>query len=153
MPHKRIRLALLLPVLLAVTSCDLPAIFPSSETSKNIARHFETNGQKSINLSVAVPRPWEKVCILGPYMRNEDAKAALGFEWDVESKTEIKTNEGISLLLFVQGGEVVEYVQHPRHLGDFTSLTMRCFPREKAIFVQRIMPKKGWAGLFPENEA
>lgn len=86
-------------------------------------------------------------------MGNEEAKKTLGFEWNVESKTEIKGNEGISLLLFVQGGEVVEYVQHSRRLGDFTNLTMRCFPREKAIFVQKNTPKKGWAGLFPENEA
>jgi hypothetical protein len=139
--------------LVPLAACDLPALFPSSETSKKIAAHFESKGQKSVTLSEAVPGSWEKICILGPYMGNKEAKATLGFEWDVESKTQIRTNEGISLLLFVRGGEVVEYVEHPRRLGDFTNLTMRCFPKEKAVFVQREQPTKGWAGLFPESEA
>jgi hypothetical protein len=153
MPHKRTRLIPFVSALLAVAACDFPALYPTTETSKNIGRHFESTGRTTVNLAGAVPSPWEKVCILGPYMRNEDAKTTLGFEWNVEAKTEIKTNEGISLLLFVRGGEVVEHVQHPRHLGDFTNLTMRCFAREKAIFIQKNMPTKGWAGLFPENEA
>jgi hypothetical protein len=136
-----------------LAACDLPALFPATETSKKIATHFESKERKAVNLSEAVPGPWEKVCILGPYMGNKEAKATLGFEFNVESKTQIQTNEGISLLLFVRGGEVVEYIEHPRRLGDFTNLTLRCFPKEKAIFVQRQKPTKGWAGLFPENEA
>jgi hypothetical protein len=147
------RLAVLALPLIGLAACDLPALFPSTETSKNIARHFESNGRRIINLPGVVTRPWEKVCILGPYMTNGEAKTTLGFEWDAESKTSIRTNEGISLLLFVRGDQVVEYVEHPRRLGDFTNLTMRCFPREKAVFVQHQTPRKGWSGLFPENEA
>lgn len=76
----------------------------------------------------------------------------LGFDWNVESQTSIRSNDGITLLLFVRDNDVVEYVEHPRNQGDFSNLTMQCFLREKATFVQQQRPTEGWAGLFPESE-
>lgn len=134
---------------LPLVACDSP----TSEISKNITRDLESSGGKSVNLAEAVAGPWEKVCILGPYTNNDHAKTTLGFEWDVESKTSITSNEGISLLLFLRDGKVTEYAEHSRSQGDFSNLTMKCFPKENAVFIQDPSPKKGWPGLFNKNEA
>lgn len=136
-------------LLLFLVACDSP----TNGISKNIAVGFESSGEKSVNLAEAVAGYWEKVCILGPYMNNDMAKTTLGFKWDVESKTSITSNEGVSLLLFVRDGKVIEYAEHPRNQGDFSNLTMRCFPKESTIFIQNPSPKKGWPGLFNKNEA
>lgn len=149
MPHIKMRRLLYLLSVLPLVACD----FPASEISKNITRGFESSGGKSINLAEAVAGPWEKVCILGPYVNNDTAKTTLGFEWDVEAKTSITSNEGISLLLFLRDGKVIEYAEHPRNQGDFSNLTMKCFLKENAVFTQDPSPMKGWPGLFNKNAA
>jgi len=149
MTNRKMCRLLNLLLVLPLVACNSPM----SEISKNIARDFESSSGKSVNLAEAVAGSWETVCILGPYMNNDTAKTTLGFEWDVESKTSITSNEGISLLLFVQDGKVIDYAEHPRNQGDFSNLTMKCFPKENAVFIQDPSPKKGWSGLFNKNEA
>jgi hypothetical protein len=100
-----------------------------------------------------MPGSWDRVCVLGPYSNNAAAAQILGFEWHVESNSSISTNEGISLLLFVQGTSVASYVEHRRNQGDFSNLTGRCFTREQAKFKQVAHPANGWPGLFPASEA
>lgn len=123
-----------------------------SVLSSDIARHFESGGQKSVNLGEAAPFAWERVCILGPYSDNQAARRTLGFEWDAERNTSIKNNEGVALLLFLDGNTVVEYTEHRRAFGDFTNLTGRCFKRDSAVFIHVPNPPKGWPGLFPRDE-
>jgi hypothetical protein len=117
--------------------------------SLSIGKQFDESKGTSVNLGTAVPGGWERVCVLGPYSTNETARKALGFDWGAETKTSIATNEGISLLLFVQENKVTSYVEHPRNRGDFSNLTAQCFPREKAQFVHSQKPVRGWPGLFP----
>jgi hypothetical protein len=148
MPHSRAALAALLFWLLSVAACA-----PRSEVSASIARNIKATEGKAVNLVAAVPGSWERVCILAPYSDNAAAKRTLGFEWDVERKTTIQNNEGISLLLFVKSQSVVQFTEHPRSAGDFSNLTGRCFTQEAAVFVYLPAPKKGWPGLFPEHEA
>ncbi len=144
----KMRYTIWLVAFLPLVACGLT----SSETSTAIARQCEASGRTKVNLAEAVPRPWERVCILGPYTGNKEVRTILGFDWNVESRTSIHSNDGIALLLFVRGKDVVEYVEYPRNQGDFSNLTMQCFAREKATFVQQQRPTKGWAGLFPASE-
>lgn len=121
--------------------------------SSAIARQFAESKGTSVNLTTAVAGKWEKVCVLGPYSNNDSAKRTLGFEWNAESKTTIRTNEGISLLLFVSENKVINYVEHKRSSGDFSNLTTQCFPKKDAQFVHDPKPAKGWPGLFAKNLA
>jgi hypothetical protein len=147
MRHYCVSLALLV-LLPLVAGCG-----PSqTHTSKEISDSFIASGRRSVDLAKVGFPSWERVCILGPYMQNREAKETLGFEWDVESNTTIASNEGISLLLFVQSDHVVEHVEHPRSQGDFSNLTMQCYPREQAVFYQIEAPRKGWSGLFHEKD-
>lgn len=147
MSHMRSRLFLASCVWLTAAGCT------AHDASLAIFRQFVESKGASVNLATAVPGTWEKVCVLGPYSNNETAKKTLGFEWNAETKTTIQTNEGISLLLFVQENKVIAYVEHPRNHGDFSNLTPQCFPKEKAQFVHDPKPTKGWPGLFPKNVA
>jgi hypothetical protein len=122
-------------------------------TSSVIAKQFTESKGAFVNLSTAVSGTWEKVCVLGPYSNDDIAKKTLGFEWSAETKTSIQTNEGISVLLFVQDSKVVSFAEHPRNHGDFSNLTTQCFPMEKAQFIHDHKPTKGWPGLFPKNVA
>jgi hypothetical protein len=132
--------------LLLIVSCG-----QSSSLSDAITRHFNSTNGRAVSLSAAVPSEWERVCILGPYSNNATTKLTLGFEWDAKKKTSIQTNDGISLLLFVEGTSVVRYTEHSRANGDFSNLAGRCFKREVADFVHIAKPKSGGPGLFPKN--
>jgi len=139
-----------------VTSCILVVAVSCTAhdaTSSAIAKQFAESKGSSVSLTAALPSAWEKVCVLGPYSNNDAAKQTLEFEWNAEAKTSIRTNEGISLLLFVQDKQVVSYVEHPRNHGDFSNLTTQCFPRDRTEFIHNPKPTKGWPGLFPKNVA
>lgn len=146
MPHMCSRLIVASCILVAAVGCTA-----RDSTSSAIAKQFTESKGSSINLTAAGPGAWEKVCVLGPYSNNDTVEQTLGFKWDAETKTSIQTNESISLLLFVQEKRIVSYVEHPRNNGDFSNLTMQCFPREKAQFIHDPNPIKGWPGLFPKN--
>ncbi|MUV14569.1 hypothetical protein [Noviluteimonas gilva] len=119
--------------------------------SSSIADQFSESGRKTVDLASAVPGNWNRVCVLGPYSTNASAAEALGFDWPAETLTDIARNDGISVLIFVQGKSVLRYAEHPRRSGDFSNLTGRCFPRASAKFVQVDRPAKGWPGLFPAD--
>ena len=146
MPHSNRCASVCLFLLAALAGCQ-------NRTSTAIASQYAASGGATIDLASAVPVGWDRVCVLGPYSNNTAAAKTLGFEWPAESRSSIATNEGISLLVFVQGNSVASYVEHRRDQGDFSNLTGRCFAREHAKFRQLAHPAKGWPGLFPANEA
>ncbi|MEP7044395.1 MAG: hypothetical protein ABI843_15125 [Dokdonella sp.] len=148
MPHKNFYRGLLLLALAAPAGCQ-----HGGAASSGIAAQFSASGGKSVDLALAVPGNWDRVCVLGPYSNDAAAAETLGIDWSAETLTSIKHNDGISLLVFVQGKSVISYVEHPRKLGDFTNLGGRCFPQTNAKFTQVGRPAKGWAGLFPVHEA
>jgi hypothetical protein len=103
--------------------------------SSNIQRALSEKG--GVDLAATVPGQWERVCVLGPYSNNATASQTLGFPWDVESHSSIVSNDGISLLLFVQDSKVIAYTEHERRFGDFSNLSGRCFPRSNARFARQ----------------
>ncbi len=134
-------------ILLSLTSCQSA----TSETSEKIAQHFQSSGRTFVHLAEVVDFDWDRVCILGPYSDNKAAQQTLGLEWDAEANTSISSNDTIALLVFLKGNMVAEAVEHPRHDGDFTNLSRKCYLREKAMFSHQANPGKGWPGLFPKK--
>lgn len=124
-----------------------------SGDSTAISDRFEANGRESVDLVEAVPSQWDKACVIGPYMGDTHAEETLGFAWPVERRTRIEDDDGISLLVFVRGTSVVEYIEHPRSQGDFAGLAGRCFERDDARFKRAEGPPGSWPRLVQENEA
>ena len=140
------------PLLLigALLGCSTGCSESEPGIAVSIAGQFNQSNGATIDLVVANPQAWDRVCVFGPYSDNAAAKKALGFDWDVESRTAISTNDGIALLLFAQGQQVTGIVEHPRNLGDFSTLTGQCFPRARARFYQNTQPQAGLPGLYPK---
>lgn len=126
-------LGILLAITMTLTACD-------RESASPITDHFLASGRNSIDLTLAVSGNWDRVCILGPYSRDSEAAETLGFQWPVETLTNISYSDGVSLLIFVQDKSVINYVEHPRNNGDFSYLTGRCFLNGSAKFVRAAQP-------------
>ncbi len=142
-----IKLIVSVVLFLILGSCDSSQSYLSQE----ISRQFQATGRTFVNLVEVLPAMWDRVCIFGPYSNDKAAKDTLTFHWDLESKSSITHNDSIGLLVFVQGEQVVEFVEHARRDGDFTNLSRQCFAREKSTFHHQTNPQKGWPGLFPNK--
>ena len=120
----------LLLIIALITGCS-----ESGRISSRIAEQFDSG--TSIDLNQAFRESWDRICILGPYSVNEDAKSAIGFPWDAEASTSIAMSDGINVLVFTKGQTVVAHVEHPRNKGDFSRVTPDCVPRSQAKLVRQ----------------
>jgi hypothetical protein len=120
---------------------------PSPDISEQIAQAFIRNDGAPIDLALFGPPSWERICVLGPYTSNDGAEAILGFRWNSESKTSIGANDGVTVLVFVRGDEVLAYAEHPRSKGDFIHMKPSCLPRSHAKVARRAK-LNGWVFLL-----
>jgi len=68
----------------------------------------------------------------------------LGFEWPEAELTDISEDDSISLLVFIKGREVYDWIEHDRKYGDFSSLFRKeGYLRKEAVFT--IIDKKTMA--------
>lgn len=62
---------------------------------------------------------WDRVHIFTSYIGTETIDENLGYAWKPARSIGIYQRDDISLLVFINAGKVVFYVDHPRHFGDF----------------------------------
>lgn len=117
-------------------------------TSRAIAAQLEASG--AVDLRTAAPGDWDRVCIFAPCSTDEDALHTLGFPWPLTQNSGVWRSDGVSLLVFSRGEDVVAAVDHPRGDGDFSTLADRCFSPGQARFVRVARPGDGPAGLAPQ---
>lgn len=118
----------------------------TSQISQQIDAQLRSSPSGPVNLAQVGPASWDKMCVLTPYNDNKTAEQVLGFKWDAEANTSIAGNDGVNVLVFVQGTEVVAYTEHPRNKGDFSQLQPRCLARSHAS-VRRKAGPDGWVFL------
>jgi hypothetical protein len=114
----------------------LPLLFLSiscSEIGKAPKRVFTFSGS-TIDLSTEIEGDWDKVCLFTPYSSNQEAERLIGFEFDIESKSNIYELDSITLFLVVKRRQVIDYFEVPRNSIDFSAREADCYPREKAWF-------------------
>jgi hypothetical protein len=114
--------------------------------SAAIRAQFDSSPSAPVELGLLGPKDWDRVCIIGPYSDNVEAERIFGFQWDVESKTSIMTNEGVNLLVFIKDREVLAFTEHPRKKGDFQLSKQHCFARANAVFTRKV-GSSGWVSL------
>jgi hypothetical protein len=135
-------------VFLLVSACSRP----DRDVSARIEAEFNANATAPINLALIVPSAWDRVCVLPPYTDNKQAASILGFEWNSDFETSIGGSDGINVLVFIQGSEVVAYTEHRRDKGDFSRMQPRCLKRDRATVFRHIDPdprNNGWVHLGP----
>lgn len=122
------------------------------KVATSIFDDFEESERRTVDLDRALPQPWKRVCMLGPYSDNDKTHATLGFKWNSQEFSEVSDHEGVTLLVFVSADDKVAFfTDYPRDKGDFSNLTTQCFERANARFEQVANPPKGWPGLFPSK--
>ena len=113
--------------------------------SKRIESNLAANDGTKLDLRLVVVSDWDRVCIFGPYTNNSEAKKTLGFEWNIEARTDIRTSEGINVLAFVKDSSVLDYAEHPRRKGDFAELRGKCLDRDHAVLLP--VRRDGWTSF------
>jgi hypothetical protein len=138
-PRNEMKKVITVLFIFLVSSCG----FSRSDISKELETQIEKNYWESIDLAEVGGSAWRRVCVLGPYSDNKSAEKTLGFQWDLEKQTSsIVSADSVSLLVFIEGKNVIAHVEHPRNLGDFAELSGQCFERADAKLV-RDKTKKG----------
>jgi hypothetical protein len=132
--------------------CLVACTTGSPEISAQLARQVATPESGPIDLAQLGSPSWQRVCVLTPYTTNQQAELVLGFKWNAEGKTSIASNDGVNVLVFVEGTEVVAYAEHPRDRGDLSGLDPRCLTRSNAKLVRRV-GTRGWVYLVAQNAA
>jgi hypothetical protein len=120
------------------------------DISAQIQAQFDASRTAPIDLSLVGPPSCERVCVLPPYTLNDQAKEILGFEWNSNHKTSIGGDDGINVLAFVQGTNVVAFTEYRRDKGDFSSMNPKCLAKENAIVFRQVAPdprSNGWVYL------
>jgi hypothetical protein len=125
--------AIALAAAFSTTACSVR----DEEISRSIAYHIDSRSSAPFSLQSLVRADWQRVCIVAPYATNESFEKVVGFKWNVQRHSSIGGNDGISLLVFIRGQEVVAFTEHPRGKGDFTRVIPPCVEREKAIIVNQ----------------
>ena len=106
-----------------------------------------------LDLRSATPFEWERLYVFAPYTKLEVVEAELGFHWPDVIISGIDEADHFTLLVFVRGGEVVGWLQHPRYDGDFAALARPGgYAPAESVFVVRRSAERGpwpvleWAG-------
>lgn len=103
-----------------------------------------------VDLSQITDFSWDTVYIFGPYTAPEQIDASLDQRWAGARLTEIETSDRISLLVFTQKGQVVQYFEFPRSEGDFASAASTTgYPIAEAQFIAAESGQLLWAFANP----
>jgi hypothetical protein len=147
------RLPTLTPIV-AITTFAMSLVLVSctrQRISAEITALFDDRHAATVDLSRVGPPGWDRVCILGPYTTDRSAEQILGFPWHTSRRSSIATNDGINLLVFVKGREVLAFAEHRRDKGDFLELATRCLARDRAVLVRRDS-RTGHVQLVPQQD-
>jgi hypothetical protein len=97
----------------------------------DIRRDVAASGGKLVDLPKSVPFVWNRVCVAAPYTRSKAVGDMLGFEWDSDAHSDVRSDDGVVLLVFASGAMVVGAVDYSRELMPWAG---KCYPREAARF-------------------
>jgi hypothetical protein len=94
--------------------------------------------------------PWDNVCILGPYMPDDKVDSLTGIQGAAGQAHDIRSNDGINVLMFVRDDRIAASVAHARNQGDFgPEVVGKCYAREQANFSVRVPPANNWGDIGP----
>ncbi len=93
---------------------------------------------------------WDRVCIFGPYTPDDRVDAITGIPGASGRASDIRSNEGINVLIFIDANRIADSVAHPRGRDDFgPEIVGRCYSKEQAVFSVRTPPPNSWGNIGP----
>ena len=119
--------------------------------NKSIAASVEKGPGTRLVLVEHTGFEWDKVCILGPYTPDDKVDSLTGIQGAAGQAYDIRSNDGINVLMFVSDTRIVASVAHARNQGDFgPEVAGKCYSREQASFSVRVPPANSWGNIGPE---
>ena len=120
------RMAIVLVLAVGVAGCTGPRHkdrFRWDQIVTSIIEQKETTGDPTfLDVRRVMPFGWESLYIFPPHTPIDHIERTLGFKWRKAKDTRIDERDDITLLVFVDGQNVQEHVEHPRDNGDFSML-------------------------------
>lgn len=101
----------------------------------------------SVDLRTFSPVEFDSLVVIGPYSSQSQIDAALGFPWPQAERSGIRDSDGVTLLIFLRGQDVVMAVDHPRAGGDFASNAFPHGTRLKGSVVRLMRDAAGFPKL------
>jgi hypothetical protein len=103
-----------------------------------------------ITLSELAQFPWDKVCVFGPYTPDDRVDAVTGVPGSAAQAYDIRSNDGIDVLMFLEAGQIKKSIAHSRERGDFgPEVVGKCYLRDHAVFSVREPPVESWGNIGP----
>ena len=122
-----------------------------SSVNESLAAAVEKGPGTCLVLAEHSRFPWDKVCILGPYTPDDKVDSLTGIQGAAAQAHDIRSNDGINVILFVRDGQMAASVAHARNRGDFgPELVGKCYARDQANFIVRVPPANSWGNIGPE---
>lgn len=119
-------------------------------TSESIAAAVASGPGTRLALADHAAFLWEKACIFGPYSPDDKVEAVTGIRGAASRAYDIRSNDGINVVMFIHDGQVVASVAHPRNHGDFgPEVVGQCYSRDRSMFVVRNPPPNSWGNIGP----
>jgi hypothetical protein len=112
----------------------------SREVSWALAEKVLGGPGTTIDFAEIAPFAWDRVYFFRHYTSHQSINDSLGFDWPDVSNTTIDLCKGTSLVVFVKGGEVEHWFEHPRNHGELLDLANGSgYSRDEARFVVGVM--------------
>ena len=92
------------------------------------------------DLGVTVEGDWDRLCIFRPFTPVARVDSVIGARWGAAASTNIEQSDSATLLTFLRGTDVRDYVLFPHEKGDWGTPgpeTWYCRPRTSAVFQMR----------------
>jgi hypothetical protein len=107
-----------------------------AELSQMISR-YEKGEITCVDFSKISSFKWDKLYIFRPYRSPQEIDNILGAFWLGSRFTSIASNDRITLLVFVQNGEVVQSLELSREMADFAMAdNMKGYDFQKSCFIK-----------------
>lgn len=95
---------------------------------------LEDQNKMEIDFSLLdVSFAWDKVCVLGPYTNNQQAKNILNLDFNIENRSEVHNSDSITALVFIFENKVNQVVDLRRDIADFNKYEF-CIEKDKSKF-------------------
>jgi hypothetical protein len=117
-------------VVISMASC---ASSPDQDLAGRISAAAQASDVGVVNVPAVAPFAWDRFFVFPPYATSSTVAKELGSSWSGSARIEMR--DDIALLVFVDQGRVVRFVEQPRRSGDFSECHRPGgFARSEAVF-------------------
>jgi hypothetical protein len=88
--------------------------FQARRMSAALSEAMQRGPGTIVDFAQVIRCPWDKVYFFPPYTPLKTIEARTGCAWPEGDLTTIEWNERINLVVFVRGGRIVQWFEHPR---------------------------------------